>query len=162
MRSYTLSKKETHRALESMRRWLPPEITSKTKSIRIIEIDEERSILIGEDFTAAKLGEDVIIPFLKMDTFLETLGKIFVDKGAVKYVCNGANVMRPGVVRCEGSFKLGDMVAVKEAEHGKTLAVGTALIDSTEVQGMSKGLVVKNLHYVGDIFWETYKKTESP
>ncbi|MFQ6134683.1 MAG: PUA domain-containing protein [Nitrososphaerales archaeon] len=156
MRSYTLSKKDGNHVVDAVQSRWPNKPRFKAKGIRIVEVDEERALLIGEEFTAVKLGED-ILPFLKMEELLETFGKIVVDKGAIRYVCNGANVMRPGVVQCEGRFESGDMVAVKEEQHGKLIAVGLALVDSSEIQNMGKGVVVKNMHYIGDKFWEAHK-----
>lgn len=161
LRSYTLSRKNANRIINIIQRRWPEGYRFKAKSIRIVELDDERSLLLGEDFTAVKLGEDVI-PFLQMEKFFKTIGKIVVDQGAIQYVCNGANVMRPGVVRCEGEFVAGDIVAVKEERHGKLIAVGLVLVDSSKVQSMSKGVVVKNLHYVGDAFWKAFKDYVPP
>ncbi|MEE9585947.1 MAG: PUA domain-containing protein [Nitrososphaerales archaeon] len=151
-----LSKRDGNHVVDVVQSKWPNKPKFKAKGIRTVEIDEESSLLIGEEFTAVKLSED-ILPFLKIEKLLETFGKIVVDKGAIRYVCNGANVMRPGVVQVEGEFKSGDIVAVKEEQHGKILAVGFALTDSSEIQTMSKGVVLKNMHYIGDKFWEAHK-----
>ncbi len=152
-----LSKKEGNRVVDVVLNSWPNNPKFRSKGINIAVIDEENSLLIGEEFTAVKLGADNILPFLNMTDLLESFGKIVVDKGAIRYVCNGANVMRPGVVRSEGDFKSGDIVAVKEAQYGKLLAVGLALIDSSDIPKTSKGVVVKNMHYIGDKFWEAHK-----
>ena len=89
--------------------------------------------------------------------FLEIPGKIVIDKGAVRFICNGANIMRPGVIRVEGTFEIDDIIGVEEAQHGKMLAIGFALVNSLDIQGMSKGIVMKNMHYIGDKFWEAFK-----
>ncbi len=103
-----------------------------------------------------KIGND-IVPFLIIDKFLEISGKVIIDKGAVRFICNGANIMRPGVIRVEGSFKTDDIIGAEEAQHGKMLAVGFALVNSSEIQDMSKGVVMRNMHYIGDKFWEAFK-----
>ena len=44
--------------------------------------------------------------------------------GAIPYVCKGATVMAPGIVRVEGEFGKGDLVLIVDMKHGKALALG--------------------------------------
>lgn len=78
---------------------------------------------------------------------------VVVDRGAVPYVCNGANVMGPGIAAADPVLKPGDLLVVREETHGKAIAVGRALVEGgAMVRG--KGRAVENLHYVGDELWE--------
>jgi PUA domain protein len=78
---------------------------------------------------------------------------VTVDMGAVKFLCNGADIMGPGVVGSDEGIAAGDIVWVREESHGKPLAVGVALVRGAEmVRG--KGKVIRSLHYVGDSLWE--------
>ena len=79
-----------------------------------------------------------------------------VDMGAVKFMCNGANVMRPGIKKYS-KFLKDDIVCVIEESKHKFLSVGKAMNDSSELETMSKGEVIKNLHYVSDKYWEIFK-----
>ena len=79
-----------------------------------------------------------------------------VDMGAVKFMCNGANVMRPGIKRYT-EFGTNDIICVIEESQHKFLAVGRAMTDSSALEGMSKGEVIKNLHYISDKYWEISK-----
>ncbi len=54
--------------------------------------------------------EDKILPTLHFTEYLVGAPKIVVDMGAVPYVCKGATVMAPGIVRIEGDFGKGDLV----------------------------------------------------
>ena len=92
------------------------------------------------------------IPHLKMLLKQIVLPKITVDMGAVKFVVSGADVMRPGITRIE-EFKEEDLVVIVDENHGKPLAVGKALLSSEEMKNQKKGKSVKNLHYVGDGYW---------
>jgi PUA domain protein len=76
-------------------------------------------------------------------------GVVTVDAGAVSFVSNGADVMRPGIVEANERIKAGDLVVIVEESHGKALAVGRALVDGDEMTGDS-GKVVESLHHVGD------------
>ena len=74
--------------------------------------------------------------------------------GAIPYVCNGADVMSPGITGIDGDFNEGDLVIVKDEKHRKSLAVGVALVSSVDMMEMQKGKAVKSIHYVGDKLWK--------
>jgi PUA-domain protein len=78
---------------------------------------------------------------------------VTVDAGAVQFVSNGADVMRPGIVTADEGISEGDLVVVNEESHGKFLGVGRALVDGTELEG-DEGRVVESLHHVGDDLYE--------
>ncbi|MFB6219973.1 MAG: RNA-binding protein [Halolamina sp.] len=80
-------------------------------------------------------------------------GVVTVDAGAVSFVSDGADVMRPGITDADEDIEEGDLVVIAEESHGKALAVGRALVDGDEMLGDS-GKVVKSLHHVGDAVYE--------
>ena len=128
----------------------------KVKTLTIHEIDDDASLITGDGFSAIKLGE-AYIPFLSETGLLERFPKIVVDMGAVKFVCNGATVMRPGV-KNYSEFEKDQIVCVVEESRNKFLAIGRSLVSSKDMITMTKGEVVKNLHYVSDRFWEAAKE----
>jgi PUA domain protein len=74
---------------------------------------------------------------------------VTVDAGAIEFVSDGADVMRPGITEADGDIGAGDLVVVAEETHGKVLAVGRAMTDGDGMTGGS-GKVVESLHHVGD------------
>ncbi|QLG29157.1 RNA-binding protein [Halorarum halophilum] len=80
-------------------------------------------------------------------------GVVTVDAGAISFVSDGADVMRPGITEADESISEGDLVVIAEETHGKALGVGRALVDGSEMVGDS-GKVVKSLHHVGDDLYE--------
>ncbi|SFF83900.1 RNA-binding protein, containing PUA domain [Halopelagius inordinatus] len=78
---------------------------------------------------------------------------VTVDSGAISFVSDGADVMRPGIVEADDSIASGDFVLVAEETHGKVLAVGRALESGAEMVGES-GKVVESIHHVGDELYE--------
>ena len=104
-----------------------------------------------------KVG-DKILPTLHFTEFTTKAPKLVVDMGAVPFVCKGANVMAPGIVRIEGEFSKGDLVVVVDMKFGKALALGESLMDTETARVTKKGPVVKSLHYVSDKIWEYTKK----
>lgn len=136
----------------------PPDLLPKVKSIKVYEIDDDCRLLVVDDSVTAVQISEKILPFIgARPELLDRFPSVTVDMGAVKFVCNGAKVMRPGIIAFD-SFKRGDIVAVKDQSHGKTLAVGIALEDSESAKSMTKGYVVENLHYISDKIWEASKQ----
>jgi len=155
LKSNLLSKSTTAETLEKISSQWSIELP-KVKTLTIHEIDDDASLITGDGLSAIKLGE-TYIPFLSETGLLERFPKIVVDMGAVKFVCDGATVMRPGV-KNYSEFEEDQIVCVVEESHNKFLAVGRSLVSSKEMVTMTKGEVVKNLHYVSDRFWESAKK----
>ena len=118
-------------------------------------IDQNSQLIVGSGITILKI-DDQYLPFLNQTQVLEKFPNVMVDMGAVKFMCNGANVMRPGIKKYT-KFSKDDVVCIVEESKHKFLAVGKALTDSLELENISKGEVVKNLHYVSDKYWEISK-----
>jgi PUA-domain protein len=78
---------------------------------------------------------------------------VTVDAGAVQFVSNGADVMRPGIVDADEGITAGDLVVISEESHGKFLAIGRALVEGSEMVG-EEGRVVESIHHVGDDLYE--------
>ncbi|MFA9515792.1 RNA-binding protein [Halopenitus sp. H-Gu1] len=95
-------------------------------------------------------------PFLTVRGANETdpdSGTVTVDAGAISFVSNGADVMRPGIVEADSDIDEGDLVAIAEETHGKVLAIGRAIVDGEEMIG-EEGKVVESIHHVGDELYE--------
>jgi len=127
----------------------------KIKNLEVHNITNNVQILTGKEFIVLKLDE-TYIPFLTGIQILEKFPYVMVDMGAVKFMCNGANVMRPGI-KNYSEFEQGQIVCVVEESQKKFLSVGKALVSSSKLDMMKKGIVLKNLHYISDEFWEIGK-----
>ncbi len=75
--------------------------------------------------------------------------RVTVDAGAISFVSDGADVMRPGIVEADERIAEGDLVPIVEETHGKVLAIGRARVDGAEMLG-DEGKVVDSIHHVGD------------
>ena len=100
---------------------------------------------------------DIIFPTLIFTEALSFLHQIVVDMGAVPYVCNGADIMAPGVRKITGEFKENDLLLIVDERYSKPLAVGIALFDSQSMKNVERGRIVKNIHYVSDKIWSLIK-----
>ena len=86
------------------------------------------------------------------------LKTIVVDFGAVRFVTNGADVMRPGITKIDPSIKKGDILKIEEETKHRALAVGKAMYDASEMESIKSGKVVKNLHTIQDAIWQFEKQ----
>jgi PUA-domain protein len=158
-RRYPLKTKEAKQILDEASAKLKlnlEELFGAKSNVEVVESDVGEIYLIGGKAMLYKAGEQVL-PTLLFSEFIAKAPKIVVDMGAIPYVCKGATVMAPGIVRIEGAFGGGDLVQVVDMKHGKALAVGEALMDSATASATKKGPVVRTQHWVGDKIWEYIK-----
>ncbi len=128
-------------------------LRDETNSIIQAETEGGITVFIIEGDVKLARRDEVLFPTL-LNESVEELPSVLVDMGAIPYVCNGADVMSPGIVGIDGEFSKGDLVIVKDERHRKSLAVGVALVKSEDMREMPKGKAVKSIHYVGDKLWK--------
>ncbi len=127
----------------------------KIKNLKVHQISNEAQIITGKGVKILKINDDYL-PFLSETEILEKFPNVVVDMGAVKFMCKGANLMRPGIKKFT-EFEKDNLVCIIEESQHKFLAVGKAMVSSSELENMQKGEVIKNMHYISDKFWETGK-----
>jgi len=161
-RRHFLKEKEARKLLLDFSQRLKVDAEQLLGSKPRIEVNEaeeaEIFIVNGKPLLARSSG--ALFPTLAFDEVLPLLPKIVVDMGAVPYVCKGADVMAPGVVRIEGDFDENDLLLVLDERHGKPLAIGVALFNSQAMKNLKQGKIMKNIHYVGDKVWNYLRKIQ--
>jgi PUA domain protein len=108
------------------------------------------------DMVFVKTGQ-TFVPFLGSAKSLALFPSVTVDEGAIRFMLNGADVMRPGMRELGDWGGPGRTVVVREEKKGRAIAVGVTMVSSDEARGMSKGVCLKNVHHVGDRYWGLYK-----
>jgi len=154
LKSNLLSKRESNAIVKEISEHWKMDLP-KTKNLKSHQILDDTQLIIGEGFIALKV-EEGFLPFLSQPEILVKFPNVMVDMGAVKFMCDGANVMRPGIKNFT-KFEKDQIVCVIEESQHRFLAVGKAMVSSTEMDSMEKGEVIKNLHYISDKFWEIGK-----
>jgi len=154
-RRHFLKAKEAKLVLERASEKLKVDLEQIFKAkanVELVETEFADILLINGKPTLVKAGGS-IFPTLVFNEFLALAPKVVVDMGAVPYVCSGANIMAPGIVRFEGEFGEGDFVSVVDEKHGKAIAIGEVVYDAVAAKKVTQGVVVKNVHFVGDKIW---------
>ena len=99
-------------------------------------------------------SDDVgFVPTLHFLLEKQILKRIMIDMPAIRFITNGADVMRPGIVHIDEGIAEGEIVCIMDEQHHKPLAVGIALFSSEEMEALNSGKVIKNIHHVGDEIW---------
>ena len=154
MKTNLISKSETSQLLKIVSEKWKINIP-KIKNLKVYEIDNETQLITGSEIKILKI-KDEHLPFLSEISILEKFPYVQVDMGAVKFMCKGANLMRPGIKKFS-EFSKGDIVCIVEESQNKFLAVGKSEVSSMELENMEKGEVLRNLHYISDKAWEISK-----
>lgn len=84
---------------------------------------------------------------------------IQVDRGAIKFLLSGANVMSPGLTSAGGHLPdasngekplaKGTPVAIRSQGKQHEVSVGVLLLGTDEIKTQGKGNAVDNVHYLG-------------
>ncbi|MFH0978478.1 MAG: DUF1947 domain-containing protein [Candidatus Woesearchaeota archaeon] len=149
MRRKQLSKAEIKEFADKLCALYPGYQLSKKDQVELVD---EKIILINRQ-SSFFLREGVPVPTLRLllkNQFLKTL---VVDMGAVGFVAEGADVMRPGIVGFDNDITEGEFVAVVDLQNRKPLAVCQAVMSSEQLKSTGSGKSCKNLHHVGDEIW---------
>lgn len=132
-------------------------LPSKAK-IEWIKIENNEELYAVDGILALWHTADRYIPILSF--LLRTplsFKAVKVDKGAIPYVSNGADVMRPGIMFIDPTILQNDVIMIQDPVHGRVLAVGIALFDGKTMQAMDKGKVIKTVHALNDNIWNFSK-----
>ncbi len=125
------------------------EMAISDEGVDLIFVDGRPLMMVVEDqpfFTV--LGAIELMPKKRL---------VVVDTGAVRFVVNGADIMKPGIVSADAEIAIGDLVVIIEERHQKPLAIGRALVAGTDMKG--EGKAVKSLHHVGDAIWNEMEES---
>jgi PUA domain protein len=149
-----LSKRLRKSDIRELNETLPIELDKKDD----VQI-EENILLVNNEFYFFK-HENRWIPSVRL--LLEQpdiLPHLVVDIGAVRFVANGADIMRPGIIDIPDGNE-GHIVAIVDENNRKPFAVGKYNLDSETMRSQENGSVVANVHYVGDELWNKYVTTQ--
>lgn len=129
---------------------------SKKDQVELVETENYKIILINKEpsfFYYNINNKEILIPTLKLLQNKLILKKITVDMGAIKFVINGADIMRPGITNIEDNIQKNEPIVIVDQTHQKPLAIGISQLPSEELKTTTTGKVIKNIHHVGDELW---------
>ena len=126
-------------------------LPKKGKTTKYLNEKGEVGYLVNRSNLVLIKKNDFYFPCLKIVRKIKmNIPKIIVDLGAIRFVTNGADIMRPGITKIEENILEGSLVLIVEEKNGAALAFGKSLYDAVDMQMMENGRVVENLHYLKD------------
>ncbi|KAI9310358.1 PUA-like domain-containing protein [Dichotomocladium elegans] len=98
-------------------------------------------------------------PTLKLlHKYPEILPHVQVDRGAIKFVLSGANIMCPGLTskgaRMDTDLPENTIVAVMAEGKENALAIGLLQMSTEDIRKNNKGIGCDNIHYLNDTLWK--------
>lgn len=100
-------------------------------------------------------NQEILIPTLKLlQTHPSLLKTITIDMNAIKFIINGADIMRPGITTIDDNIQPSQSICIIDQTHKKPLAIGISLHSTEQLRLLTTGKVIKNIHFVGDELWK--------
>lgn len=99
-------------------------------------------------------------PTLKLiHKYPNMLPRLQVDRGAIKFVMAGANIMCPGLTskgaKMDVSVPADAVVAITAEGKHEILAVGTTKMSTDDIKRINKNIGVETAHYLNDCLWKS-------
>ena len=121
------------------------EVLETNANVSLFMVNKKMSLMDNGTWVFPTLRGAILFPFPER--------RVVVDAGAIPYVVNGADVMRPGIVSISDDVKADAPVQIVDERHGKPLAIGIALFDAPDMRVKTQGKMCKNFHHVSDEIW---------
>jgi len=117
-------------------------------------------VVVNGEILFFNIRDGQYLPTLRvLQKYPDLLPKVQVDRGAIKYVLQGAQIMCPGLTSKGGNIEspVETEVAVAIMAEGKVhaLGIGITKLSTLDMKRLNKGIGVENVHHLGDGLWQT-------
>lgn len=135
------------------------DVLPKKDPFRLMKCHEHIEILVASngDYLFFRQREGPWIPTLRLlHKYPYILPWQQVDKGAIRFVLSGANIMCPGLTSPGAKMTpcpKGSVVAIMAEGKQHALAIGACVLSTEEISSVNKGIGVDNYHYLNDGLW---------
>lgn len=135
------------------------QILPKKDPLKAVKCSEHIEIIAGKDgrLLFFKHYDGPWCPTLKLlHKYPFMCPRMQVDKGAIRFILSGANIMCPGLTSPGAKMTKvdkGTVVAVLAEGKTNALAIGFTTKSTEDILSVNKGVGVDNLHYLNDGLW---------
>ena len=134
-------------------------VIPKKDPLTVCKCVDHVQLVVGEqgEPTFFQCRQGPFIPTLRLlHRFPDILPKYQVDRGAIRFVLSGANIMAPGLTSKGG--KMDDVpaesvVAIMAEGKEHACAIGITTMSSKQILTENKGIAVENTHWLNDGLW---------
>lgn len=137
------------------------DILPKKDKILLVKCSGHVTIIAGQDGEPLffQMRDAPYLPTLRtLHKYPFLLPVLRVDRGAIKHVINGADVMVPGLrserAVIENEASRGAAVAVFGESKQHAIAVGVCQMSTEQMRINDKGVAVESTHYLNDGLWK--------
>ncbi|XP_034933716.1 malignant T-cell-amplified sequence 1 homolog isoform X2 [Chelonus insularis] len=136
------------------------QIIPKKDSFRLVKCHDHIEIMVNNagELLFFRQREGLWLPTLKLlHKYPFFLPIEQVDKGAIRFVLSGANIMCPGLTSKGAKMSpvpKGTVVAVMAEGKQHALAIGVTTLSTEEILKVNKGVGIENYHYLNDGLWQ--------
>ena len=99
-----------------------------------------------------------VIPTLRLlHRYPDMMPRMQCDKGAIKHILTGSDVMAPGLTSAGGKMEdleTDQLVAITAEGKEHAMGIGITLMDTDEIRSENKGKAIELLHFLGDGMWK--------
>jgi PUA domain protein len=122
--------------------------------------DRVQMVAINKEPKFFSTHDEQWLPVLRLlHQYPDLLPIVQVDRGAIKFVLKGADIMAPGLTSAGGdlstSLPAETYVAIKAEGKEQILAIGKTTMSTDDMKKINKGTAITNLHYLNDGLWNT-------
>ncbi|CAH0560226.1 unnamed protein product [Brassicogethes aeneus] len=134
-------------------------ILPKKDALRIVKCHDHIEIIVNTagDLLFFRHREGQWMPTLRLyHKYPFFLPMQQVDKGAIRFVLSGANIMCPGLTSPGAQMTTvpkDTIVAIMAEGKDHALAIGKTTLSTDDIAKVNKGIGVENCHYLNDGLW---------
>ncbi|CUM64763.1 uncharacterized protein PRCAT00002374001 [Priceomyces carsonii] len=170
------TKEEVHSSSNiksSVQRGLKAKFVSQFKDLEpaidnVIPKKSQAVVIKCEDKVQLYSVDNEVVLFQRFDDLVPTLKVVHkypncfpsvqVDRGAIKFVMSGANIMCPGLTSPgaklpDESLEKDTIVTIYAEGKENALAVGKLTMSTDDIKSINKGIGIELIHYLGDGLW---------
>lgn len=135
-------------------------VMPKKEQIRVAKCPDHIELLVTQNGNHLffRQREGPYYPTLRLiHMYPDIAPSVQVDRGAIKFVLSGANIMCPGLTSPGG--KIGDdinteqVVTIMAEDKQHALAVGLTKLTGPDIKKINKGIAIELVHYLNDGLW---------
>ncbi|MFH0748916.1 MAG: DUF1947 domain-containing protein [Candidatus Bathyarchaeota archaeon] len=141
---YRLKAREIKQILEKVSLTLANiDLDAFSRDMDVAKIGFQTEILLKNGKPVFVCANNEVFPTLLNQEVLEKLPSLTVNMGAIPHLCNGADLMAPGIVKIVGKFEAETIVVVIDEKYSKPIALVKTLYN---LQDLSKKKTRQSSH----------------
>ncbi|CAG8532843.1 5772_t:CDS:2 [Funneliformis mosseae] len=137
------------------------EVLPKKSSLALVKCHEHINLLtVNNEILFFQHFDGPYYPTLRLlHKYPDAFPKLQVDKGAIKFILSGANIMCPGLTskgaRMDEDLPANTVVGVFAEGKEHALAIGLTKKSTQDIKNINRDIGVENVHYLNDSLWKS-------